>query len=183
MAGGSLTITTLTYFQLPAVLQRVLCSVSAANRPNIQLRSGATAGTMSVYIPEESFGANLLLQRGGTNLLAGYVAGTHISFNAGNASTIGQDPNTCPASTNQPVVSAVTTNIGGNPASMSITYANVVAAGLVNLYWGDGTSTLGAAESGTSAHVYPFPGVYTIRIEDATVTTDFGLITVKIPNG
>lgn len=181
MAGGSLTITTNAYQSLPHILQRVLCSVSAANVPTIQLRSGATAGTMSVYIPEESFGANLLLQRGGTNLLAGYVAGTNISFTAGNATTVGQDVNTCPASTNQPVVSAVTTNIGGNPASMSITYANVAASGLVNIYWGDGTSTLGAAESGTSAHVYPFSGVYTIRIEDATVTTDFGLTTVKIP--
>lgn len=181
MPGGSLTLTTNTYQALPHIAQRVLCSVSAANRPLIQMRSGSTAGTMSIYIPEEAFGANLLLQRGATNLLAGYVPGTHISFNAGNATTIGQNPDTCPVSTNQPVVSAVTTNIGGNPASMSITYANVAASGLVNIYWGDGTSTLGAAESGTSAHVYPFSGVYNIRIEDATVTTDFGVTTVKIP--
>jgi hypothetical protein len=181
MAGGSLTLTTNTYAALTHIAQRVLCSVAAANVPTIQMRSGATAGTMSIYIPEESFGANLLLQRGGTNLLAGYVAGMHISFNAGNATTIGQDVNTCPASTNQPVVSAVTTNIGGNPASMSITYANVAASGLVNIYWYDGTSTLGAAESGTAAHVYPFPGVYNIRIEDATNPADFAVTTVKIP--
>lgn len=181
MANGSLTITTNTYAALTHIAQRVLCSVSAANQPTIQMRSGATAGTMSIYIPEESFGANLLLQRGATNLLAGYVAGTHISFNAGNATTMSQDPNTCPASTAQPVVSAVTTNIGGNPASMSITYANVAAAGLVDLAWGDGTSTLGAAESGTSAHVYPFPGVYNIRITDATDPTAFAVTTVKIP--
>lgn len=181
MPGGSLTLTTNTYAALPHIAQRVLCSVSAANRPTIQMRSGATAGTMSIYIPEESFGANLLLQRGGTNLLAGYVAGTHISFNAGNATTIGQNPDTCPASTNQPVVSAVTTNIGGNPASMSITYANVAASGLVDIFWNDGTSTLGAAESGTAAHVYPFPGVYNIRIQDATNPADFGITTVKIP--
>lgn len=181
MANGSLTITTNTYAALTNIAQRVLCSISAANIPTVQMRSGATAGTMSIYLPEESFGANLLLQRGGTNLLAGYVAGTHISFNAGNATTIGQDVNTCPASTNQPVVSAVTTNIGGNPASMSITYANVAASGVVNIYWGDGTSTLGAAESGTSAHVYAFPGVFNIRIEDASVPTDFGVTTVKIP--
>lgn len=181
MANGSLTITTNTYQALPHIAQRVLCSVSAANKPLVQMRSGATAGTMSIYIPEEAFGANLLLRRGGTDLLSGYVAGTHISFNAGNGTTVGQNPDTCPSSAAQPTVSAVTTNIGGNPASMSITYANVGSAGTVNIYWGDGTSTLGAAESGTSAHVYPFPGVYTIRIEDASVTTDFALTTVKIP--
>lgn len=181
MAGGSLTISVPTYAALTHVAQRVLCSVSAANKPTIQMRSGATAGTMTIYIPEESFGANLLLQRGGTNLLAGYVAGTNISFTAGNATTMSQDPNSCPSSAAQPVVSAVTTNIAGNPASMSITYANVGAAGLVDLAWGDGTSTLGAAESGTSAHVYPFPGVYNIRITDATDPTAFAVTTVKIP--
>lgn len=182
MAGGSLTITTATYFQLPAVLQRVLCSVSAANKPLIQMRSGVSAGTMSVYIPEEAFGATLLLRRGGTDLLSGYVAGTNIAYTAGNATTVGQDPNTCPSSAAQPTVSAVATNVGGNPAAITLTYANVAAAGTVNIYWGDGTSTLGAAESGTTGtHTYPFPGVYTIRVEDASVTTDFALTTVKIP--
>lgn len=181
MAGGSLTISTNTYAALTHIAQRVLCSVSAANKPLVQMRSGATAGTMTVYIPEEAFGANLLLRRGGADLLSGYVAGTNISFTAGNATTVGQNPDTCPSSAAQPTVSAVAVNVGGNPAAMTITYANVGSAGTVNLYFGDGTSTLGAAESGTAAHTYPFPGVYTIRIEDASVTTDFALTTVKIP--
>lgn len=181
MANGSLTITTNTYQALSFIAQRVLCSVSAANMPLVQVRSGATAGTMSIYIPEEAFGANLLLRRGGTDLLSGYVAGTQISFNAGNGTTVGQNPDTCPSSAAQPTVSAVTTNIGGNPASMSVTYANVGSAGLVDFAWGDGTSTLGAAESGTQAHVYPFPGVYNIRITDATDPTAFAVTTVKIP--
>lgn len=181
MAGGSLTISTNTYAALTFIAQRVLCSVSAANKPLIQLRSGATPGTAFIYVPEEAFGANLLLRRGGTDLLAGYVSGTNITFAAVNATTVGQNPDTCPSSAAQPTVSAVAVNVGGNPAAMTITYANVAAAGTVNIFWGDGTSTLGAAESGTAAHTYPYPGVYTIRIEDASVTTDFALTTVKIP--
>lgn len=181
MAGGSLTLTTNTYAALTHIAQRVLCSVAAANVPTVQMRSGATAGTMSIYIPEESFGASLLLQRGGTNLLAGYVAGTHISFNAANATTASQDPNTCPASTNQPIITSVTPNLGGNPAGITIGYANAVGAGTVNVYWGDGTASLGFVESGGATHTYPFPGVYNIRIEDVSVPTDFAVMTIKIP--
>lgn len=181
MAGGSLTITTNTYAALTHIAQRVLCSVSAANKPTIQMRSTVNGGTMSIYIPEESFGANLLLRRGGTDLLSGYVAGTQISFNAGNATTVSQNPDTCAASTNQPTVSAVATNVGGNPAAMTITYANFAGAGTVDIRWGDGTSTLGAAESGTEAHTYPFPGVYNITITDASDATQFAVTTVKIP--
>lgn len=184
MAGGSLTVTVDTYAQAPAVAERILCWVSAANRPFVRT-DRAAANTIAFVIPEERFGGgSLVLKRGGTDLVAGYVAGTNISYNASNGNAIEQNANTCPASTTQPTTTGASfvTNVGGNPLATTLTYANQVGAGTVNIFWGDGTSTLGAAESGSSNHTYAIaPAVYQIRIVDATVASDVATMYVKVP--
>jgi hypothetical protein len=183
MAGGSLTVTVDTYAQAPAVAQRILCQMSAANRPFLRT-DRAASGSIAFVLPEERFPANILLKRGGTDLLAGYVAGTNISFTIGNGNAIEQNVNTCPASTNQPTTTgaAFSTNVGGNPLAVSLIYANAVGNGTVNIFWGDGTSTLGAAESGTSAHTYTIaPAVYQVRVVDATSSTDVATMQVHVP--
>lgn len=174
MAGGSLTISVSSYNQLQAVAQRVLCWMTAVNRP--QARIVSTVPFASIRIPEEAFGAgSLVLRRGGTDLVAGYVAGTHISYTTGNGNVaVGQDANTCPASTNQPTINSMTTNVGGNPLATTLNYANFAGAGTVNVFWGDGTSTLGAAESNAAlAHTYPNAGniPYTVTVTDASDAT------------
>jgi hypothetical protein len=181
MAGGSLTVTVDVYNQAPAVAQRILCQMSAANRPFLRT-DRAASGTIAFVLPEERFPANLLLKRLGTDLLSGYVAGTNITVNAGNGAAIEQNVNTCPASTNQPTTTgaAVNLNVGGNPLAISLVYANLGGAGTVNIFWGDGTSTLGAAESGTSPHTYTLTGVYRIQVVDATVSTDLATMWVDV---
>jgi hypothetical protein len=174
MAGGSLTISVSNYSQLQAVAQRVLCWVAVANRFGV--RTTSTVPFMSIRVPEEIFGAgSLVLRRGGTDLVAGYVAGSHVTYNVGNLNVaVGQDANTCPASTNQPTILGMTTNVGGNPLAVTLNYANFAGAGLVNVFWGDGTSTLGAAESNAAlAHTYPNAGgiPYTVTVTDATDAT------------
>ena len=183
MAGGSLTITTETYSQLPAIAQRVLCWMAAGNRGNLRVNSAASPGSgWALVVPEESFGAGaLVLRRGGTNLVSGYVAGTNISFNTTNGTAVVQNVNTCPASTNEPTVSGFATNVGGNPLATTLTYANVGSAGTVNIAWGDGTTTAGAAESGTSNHTYPNNGLYTITVSDVSVPTDLAQVVVHVP--
>lgn len=182
MAGGSLTISVSTYPQLQQVAQSVLCWVSAANRINV--RTTSTVPFMSIRIPEESFGGgSLVLRRGGTDLVSGYVAGSHISYQTSNANVaVGQDPNTCAVRTNQPTINSMATNVGGNPLAVTLNYANVAAAGTVNVFWGDGTSTLGAAESNAAlAHTYPNAGTiqsvgnvpYTVTVVDASDATQF----------
>ncbi len=174
MAGGSLTISVSNYGQLQQVAQSVLCWVSAINR--FAVRTVSTVPFMSIRIPEEAFGAgSLVLRRGGTDLVAGYVAGTHITYNVGNTNVaVGQDANTCPARTNQPTINSMATNVGSNPLAVTLNYANVAAAGTVNVFWGDGTSTLGAAESNAAlAHTYPNAGgiPYTVTVTDASDAT------------
>lgn len=182
MAGGSLTLTVDTYGQLAAVAQRVLCW--STNDGLIRTTTSAGANT-AIVVPEEAFGAGVLeLKRGGTDIVAGYVAGTDISYNAVNGAAIEQNPNTCPASTNQPTVTTVLTSVGGNPRAVTVNYANVALSGTVNIYWGDGTSTLGAAESGAANHTYspttaPFGA--RIRIEDASVPADFAEFVIAFP--
>lgn len=180
MAGGSLTVSVSTYAQLQQVAQRILCWVAVANRPRV--RTTSNVPFLSIVVPEEAFGAgSLVLRRGGTDLVAGYVAGTHIGYTTGNTNVaVGQDPSTCPASTNQPTIVSMTTNVGGNPLAVTLNYANFAGAGLVNVFWGDGTSTLGAAESDAAlAHTYPNAGVvtsvgnipYSVTVTDATDAT------------
>ena len=180
MAGGSLRVNVATYNQAPGVAQRLLCQMSAANRPYLRTDT-AGGGALSFIMPEERFPANILLKRAGTDLLAGYVAGTNITVNVDNAGSVEQNPNTCPSSATQPTVTSFTTNVGGNPLATSLVYANVGGAGTVNIFFGDGTSSLGAAESGTVAHTYPNNGYYIITIQDASVLTDVAVTQVHVP--
>lgn len=182
MAGGSLTINVETYSQLPAVAQRVLCWVAAGNRGNVKINTAAGLSGTALVIPEESFGAgSLFLRRGGTDLVAGYVAGSNITFNVANGTAMLQNVNTCPSSAAQPTISAFVTNVGNNPLATTLTYANVATNGTVNIAWGDGTFTNGAAESGSSNHTYPNNGLYTITVTDATSPTDTVSAVVHVP--
>jgi hypothetical protein len=187
MAGGSVTFVVDTYGQLPAVCSRILCQVSAANRKFVAINSSAGGGGSSsgwgVTVPEAALPTALVLKRGGTDYGTSgtYVAGTNTMVNAGNGMSVTQDVNTCPASTNQPTVTSFVTGVGGVPLATTLTYANVGGAGTVNIAWGDGTSTAGAAESGSSNHTYTWPGVYTITITDASSSTDTGQTVVRVP--
>ena len=174
---GSLTILVSTYDQLPAVAQRVLCWAGA---DGFYVTTSTYGGRTSIRIPESIFAGkgSLVLRRGGTDLLAGYVAGTDISSTVNNSNVaIGQaPPPVCTASTNQPTILGLTTNVGGNPRAVTLNYANVAAAGVVNVAWGDGTFTNGAAESNAAlAHTYPTTDPYgfprTITVTDASDAT------------
>jgi|SRR5688572_12396545 len=174
---GSLTIFVSDYNQLQQVAQRVLCWAAAdAHRVEV-----VTTPNSAIRVPEAIFAGKgtLLPRRGGSDVLAGYVPGTDISVTVNNALTfVGQAPvPTCPASTNQPTIVSMTTNVGGNPRAVTLNYANVAAAGLVNVDWGDGTQTNGAAESNAAlAHTYPAGGLgfpRTVTVTDATDATQF----------
>lgn len=181
MPGGSVTITVESYGQLAAVAQRVLCW-ALTDKGKIQINTGTP--TASVVIPEAVIAGKgaLILKRGGTDVVAGYVASSNITFAAGNPLLpMGQDVNTCPSSATMPNATSIVTNVGNNPLATTLTYANVGAAGTVNIAWGDGTFTNGAAESGTSNHTYAFPGQYTITVTDASVGTDVGTTVVHVP--
>lgn len=184
MAGGSLTITVPTYAMLTQVAQRVTCwagGVGHADTRRVQIVS-VTPGPAAIRIPEEIFAAHgaLALEPGGADILSGYVAGTAITFNAANGAAVAQDPNTCAASAAQPTVTTIAMNVGGNPLQITLNYTNT-ANGTVDIFWGDGTSTLGAAEAGASNHTYPNPGVFTIRVADASVPATFIETTVYVP--
>lgn len=183
MAGGSLTVLVDSFAKVPPIAQRLMCWVLAANRANVQYLPVAPGGKMGFRIPEESFNGALVLKRGGTNLVAGYVAGTHITVDVVNGDGIAQGAvPTCPASTNQPTTTgtAVTLNVGGNVRAITLNYANFGGAGTVNIHWGDGTSTLAAAESGAANHTYPDVGVWTIQVVDATDATQIAEFSIKI---
>lgn len=187
MAGGSLTIQGDTWFKMQSIAERVLCwvaAVSAANVANVQAQMSPGGGKFAIRIPEESFGgATLVLKRGGTNLVAGYVAGSNIIVDAANGQSISQNVNGCPASTNQPTTTGsppVILNVGNVSRAVTVNYANVAAAGTVNIYWGDGTATLAAAESGSPTHTYPDTGTWRLRIEDVSDPTQFADFTIQI---
>jgi hypothetical protein len=173
MAGGSLTLTVNSSRKLQQVAERLLCWVAAGNRDKIQVQMSPGNLKFGLRVPEEVFGAGALnLKRGGTNLVAGYVAGTNIVVDVADADAISQNVNTCPASTLQPTTTAsLTKSVGGDPRAVTLAYANAGGAGTVNISWGDGTSTLGAAESGSSNHTYPDVGTWTISVADASDTT------------
>lgn len=173
---GSLTIFTSNYSQLQQVAQAVTCW-AGTDRNRVET---VTTPNTAIRIPESIFAGKgaLALRRGGTDLLSGYVAGTDISTTVNNASTaVGQAPVTCPARTNQPTIVSMTTNVGNNPLAVTLNYANVAAAGTVNVNWGDGTFTNGAAESNAAlAHTYPAGGVgfpRTVTVTDASDATQF----------
>lgn len=183
MAGGSLTITVNQWKKVQPVVERVLCWLTAGNRDKVVIQTSRGDGKFGVRIPEEYFNGSLVLKRGGTNLVAGYVAGTHIVADIGDGDVISQAVNTCPASTLQPTTTAlVTKSVGGNPRAVTLTYANAGGAGTVNINWGDGTTTAGAAESGSSNHTYPDVGPWIISVADASDTTaPVAFIPILIP--
>jgi len=177
MAGGSLTITVNTYGQLNAAAQRVLCDILAADRGKVQTLTAAN-GQLALRIPEEIFQGALTLKNGGTDLLSGYVAGTNITYNVPNFGDSWVSPTitvsgACVGDVQRVQLNSVATNVGSNPLAVTINYANFATNGNVNVYWGDGTSTLGAAESNAAlAHTYPNVGSWKIRIEDASAPAD-----------
>lgn len=180
---GSLTILTSSYEQLQQVAQVVNCW---ALTDNLKIQTVSTPNT-SIRIPEAVFAGKgaLQLRRGGTDLLSGYVAGTDIAVMVNNGFTaVGQTPTTCPARTNQPTILSMTTNVAGVLGSVTLNYANFTAAGTVNVDWGDGTQTLGAAESNAAlAHSYAVAGPgfsRVVTVTDASDATQFAQATFVI---
>lgn len=180
MAGGTITIQTDTYAQLKQTFQRVLCW-AAADRKKVYTDSSGPV--LKIVIPEAIIAGKgaLVLKRAGTDLVAGYVAGTHVAASSGNGSAIQQNVNTCPSSAAQPTITTFTTNVAGVPLDTSLVYANVGGAGTVNIAWGDGTSDLAQAEAATIAHTYPASGTYNITISDVSIPTDLAVSTVHVP--
>lgn len=182
MAGGSLTITVPSYAALQTVAQRVVCWAGGVaginNVRQIQIRSWNN----SLYIPEALFAIGaLVLEPGGADLLSGYVAGTNITFAANNGTAAYQNPNTCAASAAQPTITTIAMNVGSNPLAITLNYTNT-SAGTVDITWGDGTSTLGAAESGAAPHTFPYrPATFTVRVADASVPATFVETQVYVP--
>ena len=184
MAGGSLTITVPDYKMLSQVAQRVTCwagGVGGADTRRVQVVTSFPVA--SIRVPEEIFAAHgaLALEPGGANLLSGYVAGTNITFAANNGTAAFLDPNTCSEGAQVPTITSVTMNVGGNPLAITLNYANFTGNGTVNITWGDGTATNGAAESGASNHTYPNVGTFTIRVADASVPTVLTETTIVVP--
>jgi len=183
MAGGSVRIAVDAYGQLTAVAQRVLCwALTDKGKIGID-----TAGRYPmIVIPEAVIAGKgaLLLKRGGTDVVSGYVAGSNVVYNAVNGGvatgTTTQNVNTCPSSAAQPNGSISAFNVAGNPYTVTLTVDNL-AAGNVNVDWGDNTSTLGVAQTGTANHTYPGPGEFTITITDADAPTQFGSFTIRLP--
>ncbi len=173
MPGGTITVTADTYEQLGPLTQRILCW-ALTDRHKIRLD---TQGRLpAVVIPEEVIAGKgaLITRRAGTDLVSGYVASSHVVVAGQGPQASGLNVNTClPAVTNQPIITAITQNQGGVPRQVRVAYANVAAAGVVNINWGDGQVTNGAAESGTSDHVYANYGTYKITITDASDATAF----------
>lgn len=184
MAGGSLTIVFDDFMKASAAAERVLCWLAAGNKDKLQYQPIAGARKFGLRVAEEAFGAGaLVLKRGGTDVVAGYVAGTNIVYDAANGQGMSLNANTCPSSAAQPTTTTATpvaTNVGGNPRAITLNYANVAAAGTVNIYWGDGTANLAAAESAALGHTYPDVGSWKIRIEDVSAPADFVEFWIKI---
>lgn len=182
MPGGSLTITVPSYAALQTVAQRVTCWAGGVAGINNVRQIQISSWNNAIVIPEALFAIGALtLEAGGPDLLAGYVAGTNITFAANNGTATFQNPNTCGASPAQPAITTIAMNVGGNPNQITLNYTNT-AAGTVDILWGDGTSTLGAAESGASNHTYAFrPATFTVRVADASAPATFAETQVYVP--
>lgn len=185
MAGGSLTILVPNYAMLQQVTQRVVCWSGGVAHPDTRRVQIVTATPVqAVRIPEEIFAAHgaLRLEPGGSDLLSGYVAGSHITFTAANGASAALNPNTCLDNADAPQITNITMSVGGNPLQINMAWVNVATNGTVNITWGDGTSNNGAAESGNLNHTYPGgQRLYTIRVTDASVATAWTETTVYIP--
>lgn len=182
MPGGSLTITVPSYAAMQTVAQRVVCWAGGVAGINNVRQIQISSWNNSIVIPEALFAIGaLVLEPGGTDLFSGYVPGTNITFNANNGTAAYQNPNTCAASSAQPAITTVAMNVGGNPLAITLNYTNT-AAGTVDITWGDGTSTLGAAESGAAAHTFPYrPATFTVRVADASAPATFIETQVYVP--
>lgn len=184
MAGGSLTITVPSYAALQSVAQRVTCWAGGVANPtnNRKIQLISSSPTPAILIPEELFSIGaLVLEAGGADLLSGYVPGTNITFAAVNGTAGYQNPNTCAASAAQPVVTTIAMNVGSNPLAITLNYTNT-GNGTVDITWGDGTSTLGAAESGAAAHTFPYrPQTFTVRVADASAPATYVETQVFVP--
>lgn len=172
-------ITVDTYEQLSPVLERVMCW-AAADKPKIQVDTQGPLPTVVIPDAVPAGKGTLLLRRGGTDLAAGHTPGVWTTVNGAGEQASAINANTCPASTNQPVVTGVTKNVGGNPLAITLAYANVATNGTVDILWGDGTSTLAAAESGTANKTYRVPGVYKVRVQDQSAPANFTDNWVKV---
>lgn len=182
MAGGSLTITVPTYAALQTVAQRVTCWAGGVGASTIQRQIQILSNTPAIVIPEAlaSIGA-LTLKVGGADLWSGYVPGTFVTVAANNGVATYQNPDTCAASPALPSLGAVTMNVGSNPLAVNVAWLNT-GNGTVNITWGDGTSTLGAAEDSNANHTYPYrPGIFTVRIADATAPTTYVETQIYVP--
>lgn len=182
MPGGSLTITVPSYAALQTVAQRVSCWAGGVAGINNNRRITVLSTTPAILIPEELFSIGaLVLEVGGADLLAGYVPGTHITYNANNGTATYQNPGTCAASPALPTIGAVTMNVGSNPFAINVAWTNT-GNGTVDVFWGDGTSTLGAAESSNANHTYAFRGAtFTVRVADASVPGTYAETQVYVP--
>lgn len=178
MAGGSVTIQVDQYNQLQQVAQRVLCwALADAGK----IRLDTSGPVPRIVIPEAVIGGKgaLLLRRGGTDLVSGYVAGTNPVVAVSNlVPAVGQPYPACASSAAQPNGTvAITTP----PWGITLTVDNL-AAGTVSVNWGDGTVTTGVAQNGTPTKTYaPFPGPRTITITDESDATQVGVISFYLP--
>lgn len=185
MAGGSMTITVPHYSMLKQVAQRVTCwagGVGGADTRRVQVVTAFPVH--AIRIPEEIFAGKgaLALEPGGADILSGYVVGSQATFNATNGTAAFRNATTCAADNAQaPTISTIAMNVGGNPLQITLNYANFATAGTVNITWGDGTATNGAAESGAANHTYPNPGAFVIRVADASAPTVWTETTVLVP--
>lgn len=178
MAGGSLTVTTTSYPQLQQVASRLLCWAGANSS---QVAIDTQGGVTKLKVPEEAFAvADLLLEPNGVNVLAGYVAGTDVSYAATNG-LAAQTP-TCLSNANlnlRPTFTSIATNVGGDPAVVTLTFAHTVN---VDIFWGDGTSDLNQIP-GALNHTYSNGGgaVYTITMNEVSALTVVASSTVQLP--
>lgn len=178
MAGGSLTVTTTSYPQLSQVGSRLLCWAGVNSS---QVAIDTQGGTTKFKIPEEAFAvADLLLEPNGANVLAGYVAGTHVSYAATNG--LAASTPTCLSNANlnlRPTLTSIATNVGGNKGAVTLTVAHTAN---VDIAWGDGTSDLNQAP-GAIAHTYSNGGgaVYTITVNEVAAPTIVVSSVVQLP--
>ena len=178
MAGGSLTVTTTSYPQLSQVAARLLCWAGTSAS---QVAVDTQGGTTKFKVPEEAFAvADLLLEPNGVNVLAGYVAGTNVSYAATNG--LAARTPTCLSNANlnlRPTFTTIATNVGGNPGAITLTVAHTAN---VDILWGDGTSSLNQAP-GAIAHTYSNGGgaVYTITMSEVSAPTIVASSVVQLP--
>lgn len=177
MAGGTVSITVDSYAQLVPVAQTVLCWAST-DRGKVRID---TQGRLPrIVIPEEiiSGKGSLLMRIGGSDLVSGYVAASHVTFSAGNQSPASSiNVNTCTAK-----------GAAGPGLSFAIAGRVVTATvangtnGTVKINWGDGSAeTTGVAQTGTSAHTYAQRRSYTVTVTDESDAVAVASFVVTVP--